>query len=190
MHLDFEQNLIHQLNQWMKNSQEMTLLTHRLKDEVCQTFDTENLLTESPTCRILPVITVFKNDVYCDGIRIPTAKKGRAIELFKAFLRNPNHSFTREELTNEIYGAPQGQARTARLDKALKHNTTKLISRTRIIAEQAVNTESRKWIEWFCYDAERGLWSFFRITNARLLEIQKNLEVTGAQAEREAKVRI
>ena len=175
MQSELEKNIIDQINRWMQNSEEMSLLTCRLKDEICQTFGDPGQRPGVPTCRILPAITILKNNVYCDGILIPTAKKGRAIELFKAFLRRPHHSFTREELTTEIYGSRMGSGQTPRLMRALRNNTTKLISRSRVIAEEAVNSNGRKWIEWFCYDAERRLWSFYRITNARLLEIQNNL---------------
>ena len=172
---EFERNIIDHINRWMESSEEMSRITGRLKDEINQTFGSHAARPGAAACRILPTITIFKNNVYCDGMLIPTAKKGRAVELFKAFLRRPNHNFTRDELTEEIYGGAGRLPPTSRLTRALQQNTTKLISRTRVIAEQAVNTDTRKWIEWFCYDAERRLWSFYRITNARLLEIQDHL---------------
>ena len=175
MDSDPNQNIIDKIHLWASCADKMSLQTTRLKEEICRTFHGTSQTPGAFMCKILPSITIFRNNVYCDGMMIPLAGKGRAIELFKAFLRRPLHAFTREELVEEIYGLNTDDPCSQRLTLAMAQNTIKLISRTRVVAERAVNAGSTKWIEWFAYDAERHLWSFYRLTNAYLLAKQNSI---------------
>ena len=172
---DSDHGIADKVDQWMRCADRMSSQTARLKEEICRTFGDGGETTGVLMCKILPAITLFKNTVYCDSILIPLAGKGRALELFKAFLRRPLHAFSREELMMEIYGRNGGNGRSLRLTLAMAQSTIKLISRTRVIAEKAVNTGSVKWIEWFSYDAECHRWSFYRLTNAYLLAKQNSI---------------
>ena len=179
MEADLDKNIIEKINNWVCCAEKMSLHTEKLRNEICRTFSGTNAMPGTFMCKILPTINLYRNNITCDGITIPLAGKGRAIELFKAFIRRPMHSFTREELIAEIYGKKTWAPRTHRMDLALTQNAIKLISRTRALAENTLNTGQTKWIEWFCYDVERRAWSFYRLTNAYLMEKQNTL--LGAQ---------
>ena len=171
----FEGNIIDRISTWVQKAEEMSQITHKFKNEIAHTFEHVRGASGAKVCRILPAITVYRNNVYCNGILIPTSRMRTPVELFKVFLQDPLKSYTRDELVQGLLGLTDPHLRCEELARAFSRNITKLISRTRLIAEEAVNPGSIKWIEWFPFDTERHLWSFYRLTNAYLLDKQNNL---------------
>ena len=176
MNVRWEGNIFDQINMWMERADEMALMTHNLKSEISYAYGKSPAADAPGVCQILPLITIYKNNVYCNGVAIPLARMKTPLSLFRVFLRRPFKAFTRDQLLEKIYGDESPKLRTDRLTLAMHHNLIKLISRTRLIAEAAVNTGPVKWIEWFPYDAENNIWSFYRLTNAYLLEKQAHLQ--------------
>ena len=174
MDSNLQDNIFDQINVWMERAEEMTMITYNLKNDIYQTLGNVRSASGGRVCKILPSISIHSSNVYCNGIIIPIARMTTPLSLFRIFLRSPFEAFTREQLVEGVYGHIAPKLRTDRLTGAMNQNIIKLISRTRLIAEEAVNVGPAKWIEWFPYDADRNLWSFYRLTNAYLFEKQKS----------------
>ena len=171
----FEGNIFDRITTWVQRAEEMSLITHKLRGDISHTFAQVRDSRGIGLCRILPTINIHRENVYCNEILIPTARMRAPMELFKTFLKDPLKAFSREELIQGILEQTEPSLRNDLLSEALGRNISKLISRTRLIAEEAVNTGSTKWIEWFPFDSERRLWSFYRLTSHYLMEKQGDL---------------
>ena len=175
MKIKSEGSIFDQINLWMESAEEMTAITSHLQGEVSFALSKARGGWSPGAARILPSIHLGHGAVICNGVAIRFGRMKTPLKLFRVFLRRPFHAYTREELVERIYGADAPKLRTDRLTRALQQNLIKLISRTRLIAESSVNSGPVKWIEWFPYDPERNHWSFYRLTNAYLLERQDGL---------------
>ena len=171
----FEGSIFERISSWVQKADEMSQITRNLKSEIAHTFEHVRDGRAAKVLRILPAISVYRNNVYCNGILIPTARMRTPVELFKVFLQDPLASFTREQLVSGILNQMDSPERSEETARGLTRNLTKMISRARLVAEESVNPGRIKWIEWFPFDTERHLWSFYRLTNAYLWDKQNSL---------------
>lgn len=113
---------------------------------------------------LLPSIRFVDNDVYCNGMIIPTEKKNLTQELFRIFIDSGKKSLSRDEMMNIIYESNSEFSHSMRYYESASHNMVKLISRARSLANSYTNVHGYRWIDWFCYCPERQEWTFFNLT--------------------------
>ena len=177
MSVSREGNIFDQINMWVQRADQMTAMVGQFQNEIGFQRSSSRPGVSSHVLQILPTIVWVKHSVMCDGVPIPLGRMQTPRKLFRVFLRRPFAAFTREELVERIYGRYAPKLRTDRLNQAMNKNLIKLISRTRLIAETALNTGPVKWIEWFPHDPETNLWSFYRLTSTYLLDMQIRLDL-------------
>jgi hypothetical protein len=189
MEMKVDGDLIQKMGKWVDGVESVLQLSQDLRRDMQLVFEPNLDRIRLYGLKILPTIEIKSDQVYCNGVLIPLARRRLAFCLFRIFLDNKEVMFSREQLVDAVYAALPRENRTQRLALALNQNIIKLISRTRMIADAAVNTHDNKWIEWFCYNSETRLWTFFRLTNS-YLNYKQSMLGSMLLMESEGKVKI
>lgn len=126
-----------------------------------------NSLTMSPKVVVVPRIDLIGDTLSCEGKSLYLGRKPLTRKLFEVFIRSPNTMYSRDRLVQMIYCESPLAIRSERYRTALGQNIVKLVSRARFLADKTFN-EQEKWIDWFCYDAEKAQWSFYQPTRSYL----------------------
>lgn len=119
----------------------------------------------------LPVMEFRADQFYCADTCIDVADKPLTRGLFLAFLRHRHQPMSRAALVKHVYRDCFAQAQSDRFMFSLSQNLIKLISRARILADEATNKDER-WIDWFPYEPISQTWSLYRLTNDYIARCQ------------------
>lgn len=124
---------------------------------------------------ILPRITIANKNLSCNGVDLDLHRKPLTLKLFQIFLSDHSDHWERDQLVKALYSHINWDSSSRRMKTTMRQNTVKLISRSRLLAEQTFNAAGLNWLEWFNYNAEAGTWSLYRIKNRYLVEKERLL---------------
>jgi len=121
---------------------------------------------------VLPNFRIRGSSVLCNARRLDLSKRPMTMRLVTAFVKKGQ--LTRNELIDLVYAPFYPQDKSERFRDILGQNITKLVSRARLLAEAAFNTRPQAWIEFFVYDSIRECWSFYRLNNDYIFEMERS----------------
>lgn len=104
------------------------------------------------------MITLFHQELRFLKKKIDLSNNPKKMQLFSAFIENGG-SLNQEELIAKVYQIAPYPNVSDRMWESAKTKMTKLISRTRKMANQ-ISVPS---IEWFPYDKAKKTWSLYKI---------------------------
>jgi hypothetical protein len=145
----------------------------------------ENLdcnVNEFEKCRpilvsILPQISFRGTKVFCNGEMADLARRPLCLRLFRAFAASANRTLSKRQLIDFIYEELAPFEKSRRYLESVNQNLTKLISRSRVIAEKKFfNNECTNWIEWFVYDPDIQRWHFYMLKNSYLKKKEQQIQ--------------
>lgn len=146
-------------NRWIKLSQGKS--NHQKKDS-CY--------------RVTPSIKIDQSNLICNSTTISLGPhNNKSLKLFKFFLNYPGTGHSLNELIENIYQISLSEKKTPRYTRALEHNMVKLISRTRHVANRAVNSSKSPWIRWFWHNKTLDKFYLYSLTNRYLVDRQNQI---------------
>jgi hypothetical protein len=99
------------------------------------------------------------------GRRLDLHDKPMTLELFKILYQEAQRGLSSLDLTERLYGSLADKSQ--RMSRSLRHNTVKLISRCRRLAESRFGSRfGCKRVRWFPYDPKRQSYSLYEASFA------------------------